>query len=289
MEKIIVTGAGGFLASRFYNYYKDKFDIVPLTHGDLDITNENKVVETIKYIKPDYVLHTAAVADTGKCEEDKEASYNINIIGAVNIAKGCNITRAKLIHLSTEQIFNGNIEPGPYSESNKPVPNTTYGKHKLQAEEEIANILEDAWVLRLTWLFGFPERNCKVNPNIIMNVLSSIMKGKKIKMPVNEYRGMTYVYELLSNIYKIRDIPYGIYHTGSENNLSTYDTAEIVIRELGLSSRQSEILDKDEDRFKDLARDIRISNKKLQDSNIYFMKTEEAVKRCIQEFGYKLK
>jgi dTDP-4-dehydrorhamnose reductase len=284
MEKILITGAGGFLASRFCDFFKDKYYIVPLKRGDLDITEENRVIQAIKEIKPDYVLHTAAIADTGKCEGNKEASFNVNVQGSKNIAKGCSVVGARLLHLSTEQIFNGNREPGAYSEENTPMPDTTYGRHKLQAEREIQNILEEAWILRLTWLFSFPERFKKTNPNIIWNVLSAALKGTTLRLPANEYRGMTYIYDLLKNIPDIMEAPYGIYHTGSENDLSTYDIAEIVVKELGLSHRMPDIIQKDEDKFKELPRDIRISTQKLKLLGIEFLSTEEAIRQCINDF-----
>jgi dTDP-4-dehydrorhamnose reductase len=287
MEKILITGAGGFLASRFCNYFEDKFIIIPFKRQDLDITDENKVIAVMKEVKPSYVLHTAAIADTGKCEENKEASYFANVKGSVNIAKACSVTGAKMLHLSTEQIFNGNVQTGPYGEDIVPEPNTTYGKHKLQAEEEIRNILEETWILRLTWLFGFPERYGKVNSNIVWNVVSAALKGKRINIPVNEIRGMTYVYDLLKNMAKIMEIPYGIYNTGSENNLSTYNIAELIINEMGLSYRQEEIIIKDTERYKDAIRDIRISNKKLRSYGVEFLSSEEAVKKCINEFGVR--
>ncbi len=288
MEKILVTGAGGFFASRFCEFYKDMYHIVPFKREDLNIIDEGRVIEVIKEVKPNYVLHTAAIADTGKCEADKDNSFRINVEGSRNIAKGCSLIGAKLIHLSTEQIFNGNKEAGPYGEESTPLPNTTYGKHKLQAEKEIQSILEEAWILRLTWLFGFPERFKKVNPNIVWNVLSAVLKGNKLRLPVNEFRGMTYVYDLLKNMQSIMEIPYGTYHTGSENDLSTYDTAEIVLEELGLYHRLSDIIEKDEDKFKDLPRDIRISNKRLKSAGIEFLSTEEAIRLCINDFGMRL-
>ncbi|WP_349305974.1 SDR family oxidoreductase [Clostridium swellfunianum] len=287
MQKILVTGAGGFLASRFYEVYKNKYDIISLKRGDLDITDEAKVIETIRDAKPDYVLHTAALADTGKCEENKELSFAINVKGSINIAKACSLSKAKLLHFSTEQIFNGNVEAGPYSEKSIPVANTTYGKHKLQAEEEIKNILEEAWILRLTWMFGLPERFKKVNSNIVWNVVSAAIKGNSLKIPTNEFRGMTYAYDLLKNIPNIIKVPYGIYNTGSENNLSTYDIAKLVVEELGLSYRIENIIQKDEERYKDLPRDIRISNKKFRNLGIEFLSTEKAIKQCVNDFGMR--
>lgn len=288
MDKILVTGAGGFFASRFCKYYSDRYEIIPLKRNDLDIRDENKVLNIIKDIRPNYVLHTAAIADTGKCEQDKATSYDINVLGSRNIAKGCSLVNAKLIHLSTEQLFNGNIEKGPYNEEVKPEPNTTYGNQKLMAEEEIRKVLEEAYILRLTWMFGFPERFEKVNANIVWNVMKAALSGSIMRIPINEYRGMTYVYDLINNIPKIINLPYGIYHTGSENNLSTYDIAKHVAEELGLSYRINDIIEKDEEKFKELPRDLRISNAKLKSFGIEFLDTEEAVSRCIKEFDYRV-
>lgn len=290
MEKILLTGAEGFFASRFYEFYKGKYEIIPLKRGDLDIRDENRALELLKFHKPDYVIHTAAVADTKKCEENPEFSYDINVMGTMNIAKACNDVKAKLIYLSTEQLYNGNEESGPYSEEkNPPRPNTVYGKHKLIAEKEIQSLIEEAWILRLTWLFGLPERGCKVNSNIVWNVINAALKGRGIRLPVNEYRGMTYVYDVLKNIEAIFDVPYGIYNTGSENDMSTYEAGSIVLDEIGLGYKIDEIIIKDEDRYKDKPRDLRISNAKFKKAGIEFMETSEAIAKCIKDFNYNIR
>lgn len=289
MKKVLVTGGAGFFASRFSEYYSDKYEIISLKKHELDIIDEVRTIGIINYVKPDYILHTAAIADTGMCENNPELSYNINVQGTMNIAKGAEKVGAKLIYLSSEQIFNGNKEAGPYSEETVPSPDTTYGKHKLEAELKVQEILEEAWILRLTWMFGLPERNKKVNKNVIWNVISAAIRGETIKVPSNEFRGMTYVYDLLDNMEKITDIPYGIYNTGSENDLSSYEIALLVLKEMGLTHRIEEILIKDEDKFKSHPRDLRISNKRLKNNGIEFLSTEDGIQRCIREYNYGLK
>ena len=286
MVRILLTGANGFFASRFYTYYKNKYEILPLTHCDLDITDARKCLEIIQNFKPDFVIHTAAIADTGLCERNPELSYEINVKGSINIAKACSFTKSKLIYLSSEQIFNGNLESGPYNENDIPIPNTVYGKHKLQAENELKAITDELWILRYTWLFGFPEKNCKVSSNIIWNLVSSVLKDKKIKVPINEFRGMTYIYDLIENFHKILDIPYGTYHTGSENDLSTYDIALFILKELGLELKSDKYLQKDTEKFKGHPRDLRISNSKLKYYAIIFPKTEDGIKNCLSDFNY---
>jgi len=286
MKKILVTGGAGFFASRFTEFYKNKYAIIPLRRQDLDITDEAKTIETIVNFSPDYVLHTAAIADTGKCENNPELSYSINVKGTENVAKGCNKVGSKLIYLSSEQIYNGNIEAGPYNEDTNAEPNTVYGKHKLESESKVQEILDNAWILRLTWLFGLPEKAQKVNSNAVWNVVSAALKGENIMVPCHEYRGMTYVYDLLYNLEKIMNIPYGIYNTGSENNFSSYEVAALLLKEMGLERRIDELIIKDEERFIAHPRDLRITNKKLRDNGVNFLTTEEGIKTCVKDFNF---
>lgn len=286
MKKVLLTGSNGFFSSRFYTYYKNKYEILPLRHTDLDITDETKAIEIMKNFSPDYVIHTAAIADTGLCERNPELSYEINVKGSINIAKACKLTNSKLIFLSSEQIFNGNSECGPYDENHIPNPNTIYGKHKLQAEDALKGIIDELWILRLTWLFGFPEKNCKVSSNIIWNVVSSVLKDEKVNLPINEFRGMTYVYDLIENFHKIFSLPYGIYHTGSENDFCTYDIASLILKEIGLEHKTEVYLEKDTHRYKEQPRDLRITNSKLKNHNIILPKTEDAIKNCLKDFNY---
>jgi dTDP-4-dehydrorhamnose reductase len=164
------------------------------------------------------------------------------------------------------------------------VPNTVYGRHKLEAENAIYGITKDPVILRLTWLFSLPERKVKINSNIIWNLVKAALKSEKITLPANEYRGITYVYDLISNFEKILNLPKGVYNTGSENYLSTYEVGKIILENMGLGHRVEELLIKDTERYKEINRDLRICNNKLKDQDICFTNTEEAVKRCINDF-----
>ncbi|GAL15371.1 hypothetical protein JCM19233_6393 [Vibrio astriarenae] len=163
--------------------------------------------------------------------------------GAINVAKACRENDTKLVFISTEQVFNGNPEKGPYSELDQPVPDTVYGQNKLEAEKELASILDEMWVLRFTWLFGLPERNTTINPNVVWNTLQALVNGQVMQERRNEFRGLTYVHELIEQFPKIFTIPYGTYHTGAHNPASRYEIAEHILSELGQQERLSELLE----------------------------------------------
>lgn len=191
-----------------------------------------------------------------------------------------------MVFSSSNQVYSGNKKEGPYSEEIIIEPNTIYAQSKYNAENEIKNILDNYYNLRLTWLFSMPERNKKVNTNIITNILNSTLKKQPINLSINEFRGMTYVYEVIENFEKLIEIPFGNYNYGSENNLSTYEIGKKVLENIGLENRIEEIIIKDTERFKDKKRDLRISNSKLKKLNINFSDTEEAVQRCIKGFEF---
>lgn len=288
MDTILVTGKDGFFASRFIECYKNKYNIIGLSHNELDITDEKKTIETILKYSPNYLVHTAALSDTGFCERNPDMSFEINVKGSSNVAKGCSKTKTKLIYLSSDQVYNGNVAPGPYNEECIAIPNTVYGNHKMQAENDILGVVPDAIILRFTWLFSLPEKHKKINSNIIWNIVKSALKNQPIKFSPNEYRGITYVYDVVKNFDKILKLPYGIYNVGSENNLSTYDVAKVVLEKMGLKDRIEEILIKDVERYKTLNKDLRISNSKLKNKGICFTDTEEAVCKCVEDFLFQV-
>jgi len=289
MEKILITGGNGFFATRLTKHYENKYEILAVDKDVVDITDEDKVIKVMKEFKPNYVIHTAAIAVTEFCNEHPEIAYDINVKGATNIAKACENVNAKMIFMSTEQVFNGNTEGGPYTENDVPVPDTEYGKNKLEAEGLLREILDELWVLRFTWMFGVPEKGLSINANILWDTTKSIIKGEKIKAPVNEYRGMTYVNEVIENFDKIFKIPYGTYHIGSMNDLNRYEVAELILKEMGIEHRQNELLEKDEKKYKDNKRDIRLNTEKIAKAGLAFVTTEEGIKNCIKDYKLSVK
>lgn len=285
MKKIVITGGSGFLGSRIIMNYGDRYDIVSATSDKLDLTDENSVLKFIKNEKPDLIIHAAAVAETKFCDENREIAYNINVRGSVNIAKACEAARSKLIFFSTEQVFNGNENNGPYDETDSPVPNTQYGETKLAAEKEVQALLEKSWILRLTWLFGLPERNLRLNTNVLWETLSSAYLQTTQKVPVNEYRGMTYVYDVVDQLEKVFTIDYGIYHIGSQNHLNRYEIAKHILETIGLSKdRIDDLLIADTDKYKDQKRDIRLNTQKIKSSGLIFEDTRDTIVKCLKEF-----
>ncbi len=286
MERILITGANGFFASRFIDFYKCRYAVTGLAHRQLDITDLNQTVKTVKENNPDYIVHAAAISDTAMCQNNPELSQSVNVCGAVNVAKAAEACRAKLIFLSSDQVYIGNAGQVPYKETDEVTPCNVYGRHKMEAENAILELMPKAVALRLTWLFGLPERNKKINSNLVWNIAKSVMKNQPVGFPATDHRGVTYVYELIENIEKMFHLPGGIYNAGSENDLNVYELAQTVFRAMGLADRMEPLLLKE---FRDKSRDLRISNQKLKANGIAFASSEDAINKCIADFSFRMK
>ena len=288
MEKILITGGSGFFASRFAEKYKYEYKIASYDKKSLDITNDKNVKDIFYAEKPDIVIHTAAIAVTDFCNKFPEKAYQVNVEGTLNVARMCREVGSKMVFISSEQIFNGNKEPGPYDENHLAVPDTVYGQNKLECEKLLNEILDKLWIVRFTWLFGCIDRNLSPGTNIMREVITSILKGDKIKASPNEFRGMTYVWDMVEQFDNLFKSPYDTYNLGSENEYSRYEIVEYIFKEMGLSHRISDLLIKDEEKYKDHPRDVRLSAKKARDCGMVFDKTSSALKRCIEEYHLSL-
>ncbi|EKM31140.1 rmlD substrate binding domain protein [Vibrio harveyi] len=144
-------------------------------------------------------------------------------------------------------------------------------------------ILEDMWILRFTWLFGLPERNTSINPNVIWNAMQALTNGEVMQERRNEFRGLTYVHELIEQFPKIFTIPYGTYHTGANNPASRYEIAEHILTELGQQSRLDHLLQAND---APKTRDVRLNTNKLAGQGVVFTESKAAITKCLQEFHY---
>lgn len=282
-RRILITGANGFFGSRFRKRFQAVHAILATDVDTLDINDEAGVEAAFAAFKPDLVLHAAAVAATAFCDAHPDVAHRINVEGALTLARAAERHGAGMVFISSEQVFNGNTEGGPYAETQTPVPNTVYGKTKLIAEAEVAKVLEKLWVLRFTWLFGLPERGCGMSPGVPWNIVQALIAGRKLAERTNEFRGITYVHDLLDNFEAITECPPSTYHVGCRNDLSRYDLARVTLERLGVGGRIAEVLEAVEAPAR---RDVRLDTGKLAGLGVNFSDSAESIARCIADFRF---
>ncbi|RSK25881.1 NAD(P)-dependent oxidoreductase [Bacillus sp. HMF5848] len=289
MKKILITGGKGFFSKRLTEFYKDQYEFIVTDKEELDIVDNEKVEEFFTQYRPDYVIHAAAIAVTDFCNKRPDIAQKINVDGAVNVARAAKRVSAKLVFLSSEQVFNGNENAGPFSEEDVAVPNTVYGANKLEAEALLKDIIDELWIVRFTWMFGLPERNNNMVNNILWDTLTSILKNEKIYASPHEFRGMTYVYDMIENFEKVFSLPFGTYHLGSINNMSRYEMVKHIFSSLGIEERINELVVEDTEKYSDNPRDIRLVTDKAKSYGIEFPDSGEAMRRCVEEYKIRLK
>lgn len=282
--KILLTGGKGFFCSRLAEYYKDQYEFVITDKEELDITDEAAVYRCVDENKPDIIIHAGAVAVTDFCNQHPEVANRINVDAAVTMGKAAKKAGAKMVFISSEQVFNGNKNPGPFTEEDEAVPNTVYGENKLEAEKLLKEILDELWIVRFTWMFGFPEKGKNMSNGILWDTMTKLMRQEQIVASKREFRGMTYVYEMIENFPKLFEAPYGTYHLGSVNNESRYEIVKAIIEEMGMGDCLEQVLAEDTVKYLDSNRDVRLDTSKAESFGMHWSETRAALKKCLSDY-----
>ena len=264
--KLLVTGGSGFFGSRIGKAYQG---ICP-GHGEMDILDRKSIEMAFERIKPEMVVHCAAVSDVGWCGQNPEKSWQINVEGTENIARVCGKWGARLIYCSSDQVYLGSSEKNAHKESEKLVPANEYGRQKLEAEKRCFAYCEDSVALRLSWMYDMEKQQEKEHGNFMLTLMEAVASGREMAYPVYDYRGITDVRLAVENMEKVFGLPSGIYNYGSENSYNTYET---VYRLLGNVGLPVERLEKNMEAFADSPRNIRMDMGKLKAQGIEFPDT----------------
>ncbi|WP_343247368.1 SDR family oxidoreductase [Diplocloster hominis] len=284
-KRILLTGGKGFFCSRLADYYKNDYDFLVTDKDDLDFTDRQAVLDCASAFQPNLIIHAGAIAVTDFCNQHPDIARKVNVDGALHAAEAAREVHAQLIFLSSEQVFNGNTNGGPFREEDTAVPNTVYGANKLEAEALLKEILDELWIVRFTWMFGLPERNKNMSNGILWDTLTKLRNQEKIIASPHEFRGMGYIYETIANFQKLFEAPYGTYHMGATNNESRYDTVKHILHLLGLDSKLDQLLEADTVHYLDHNRDVRLDTTKANQAGMYWTDTHDALELCLREFG----
>ncbi|WP_264874458.1 dTDP-4-dehydrorhamnose reductase [Vibrio agarivorans] len=157
--KIIVTGKGGQLAWELEQTKPDHVELISLGIDELDITNAAQVNEALVSHSPDVVINAAAYTAVDKAETDTEAAYAVNQHGSENLAQACQAIEARLVHVSTDFVFDG-TKTTPYQPDDQSNPINVYGDSKLQGDLKVAEILGgQATIIRTAWVYSANGNN----------------------------------------------------------------------------------------------------------------------------------
>ena len=285
MTTILVTGASGFVGRRFVKRWENDYHLLLPSHSELDISSEASVSAYFHAHRPDVVLHLAALSNTGYCELHPDESFEVNVLGTQRLAENAAKCAAKFIFFSSDQIYNGNWEEGPLSEDMAVAPENHYGKHKLEAEQRMMQANAEAVALRATWMYDANSPEFPPHANFVTNFARAIAERTPLRFATREYRGITWVEEVVENLPHTFALPGGIYNYGAENHLNTYQTACSYFSMLACGLSQSDIVQADNERFPEHIRNISISGQKILRASagaIRFNDTLKGFKRFLE-------
>lgn len=231
--KILLTGANGLLGQAVVTVFtrESDFHLVQTSVEDspfvdfghkyiqLDITNKEQVKKVISDEKPDVVVNCAAFTDVDKCETERELCWRLNVDAVKNLIIGCRPDDVKLIHFSTDYIFDG--KKGPYSEIDIPNPVSFYGRSKLASENAITASGINYCIIRTMVLFGVGKN---VKPNFALWLIDKLNKGIPVNIVDDQIGCSTIVDDLAYGTLKIiEQEKSGVYNISGRDVESRYD------------------------------------------------------------------
>ncbi|MBR7103785.1 MAG: dTDP-4-dehydrorhamnose reductase [Lentisphaeria bacterium] len=231
--KILLTGGKGMLGRTLVREL-DCFEVVPTDLPEGDITDPAQLDALFKEVKPDTVIHCAAMTAVDKCETEVDLAYKLNAFGSANVAAACFRNHIRLIAISTDYVFDGNLDR-PYNEFDTATGGrTVYGKSKFAGEEAIRRHCPDHVICRISWLYG------EGGPSFVHTMLALADGSRKELKVVSDQIGnptsTTAVARQLKNILVNRELA-GTFHLTCEGEASWADFAKEIFRLKGLDQK----------------------------------------------------
>lgn len=228
--KILITGANGQLGRSLVRSLASH-EVVALGHADLDVSDATAVRAAIEMRRPDAVIHAAALTDTALCERDPAAARAVNITGTENVARSSARAGARLVAVSTNEVFDG-WATEPYAEDAETHAVNAYGASKLDGELLAVAACSDTLIVRTSWLYG------EGGANFVEKVRAAAREGRPLRFVTDEIATPTYAGDLVGAIRALLEqgAPAGVYHLVNEGEASRYDWACEIVRLSGVSA-----------------------------------------------------
>lgn len=230
MKKILVFGGSGLVGSKFINLYNQIFDIKSPTVTEVDILNKDAIIKAVQEFNPDAIINFAAFTQVEEAENqkgDKEGiCYLINAIGAKNAASVCKEFDKKLVHISTEYVFDGTKAESPYTEEDEPNPINWYGATKLFGEEFVLESGCQATIVRISMPFSpfYAEKK-----DIARFFLEELKSGKRIRAIEDQRVTPTLVSDIAGALRILLESgSSGFYHVSSTDSVTPLEFVKTI-------------------------------------------------------------
>ena len=229
--KIALIGANGQLGADIASHFSqgDRYQLTALTRNEIDITNPEMVHQVLTSQKFDVVINSAAYVRVDDCEDQVKTAFDVNAIGALNVARACRELDALCVYISTDYVFWGDrLEP--YTETDIPKPINIYGTSKLTGEYLVQQTAPRSLILRISSVFGKAGASGK-GGNFIETIIKKARAGDPIRVVQDMFMSPTYTYDaarLLDELLQAGTT--GIIHGANMGSCSWYEFASLALQ-----------------------------------------------------------
>ncbi len=233
MIKVWIVGSNGQIGHAL-NEVLDPLEIEVLNtdKDELDITDTEEVLNFGIVNRPDVIINCTGVTDTKLCEEEPELAYRVNALGARNLSIVARKNGAKMVQLSTDDVFDGKSKK-PYTEFDDTNPLTVYGGSKRAGENYVKEFTHKHFIIRSNWVYG------KEGQNFVNQVLEAAEKGNALSVAADQFGSPTSAKDLARMIlYLINTNEYGTYHVTCSGVCNRHEFAQEILR---LSGKKIEL------------------------------------------------
>ncbi len=239
MERVLITGADGQLGTELKKTGPKNFELLALGRDKLDISAVESIADTIGQFKPTVVINAAAYTAVDQAEAEPEEAKQINSLAPGYLAAACRKSRAMLIHISTDFVFDG-LGNTPYKPDSKTSPLGSYGRTKLLGEEKILEELSTALIIRTSWVYSAHGKN------FVKTMLRLMQERDTVRVVEDQIGAPTWARGLAEMLWASlsKDNVRGIYHWSDEGICSWYQFAKAIAEEavkIGLIKRSAQV------------------------------------------------
>jgi dTDP-4-dehydrorhamnose reductase len=219
--KIVVLGAGGRLGAALVREFRPKYDVAGFDHAQLDLSNLEDLREKMGATTFDVLINAAAFTNVDACETEHDRAFLINAEATGVLAEICNEKDAKLIHFSTDYVFDGE-KRAPYTEADQANPISAYGESKLAGEKTVLAAEHGHLVVRVSWVFG-PDR-----PSFIDAMIKRAQQDEKIDAISDKFSTPTYTHDIAPMLPQFfdRGVAGGILHFANAGKCTWQEYAQ---------------------------------------------------------------
>jgi len=219
--KIMILGAGGRLGAALVREYRDKHDVAAFSHAQLDLSNLDDLRQKLGATNFDVLINAAAFTNVDLCETERARAFTINGEAPGIVAEICRERGAKLIHFSTDYVFDGG-KRAPYTEEDEAKPISVYGESKLAGEKNVLAADGEHLVVRVSWVFG-PDR-----PSFVDSMVKHAQEHEKVDAIADKFSAPTYtldIAEMLPRFFN-RESAGGVLHFANAGECSWQEYAQ---------------------------------------------------------------